>query len=347
MVTAILILVAGELVARSLVDHREFSSADFYDVVGADKVSMMLETDWGPNLIRGFGELMKADPVLLWRCRPNLKRDASGIAMDMIGAGAKPNWHIQTDDRGFRLTMSSSSSSSPHIVGVGDSSTFGWGLDKPFLARLDVRTTNLGVPGYSSAQGRVLMNKALAELKPDVVTIAFGANDAHQVRSSDEATLHSRTTLIGRLRYSLIRTRLAMLVRDAIGPLNSRGGVERVSPSAFRDNLESMVSEVRALNARPVLIAWCANERWDDVMSELSIELRVPLIREPEIREHIRSERIANRTPTSVKVELESIYTSSTLDNYPVLYETNDGCHPSVWAHEVIATRLQSLIERL
>ena len=342
-VTTVLLLAVSEVIARSVLDDREFSRSDFYGVVGADKASMILQTDWGRGFVEGFSELMEAHPTRVWRVRPDLNIEASGISMDLFGVGVRAKWLIQTDSRGYRLT--SAHASPVHVVGVGDSSTFGWGLDKPFLTRLNARTTNLGVPGYSSAQGLLLANEVLANLKPDFVTLAFGANDAHRVYTPDELTLRARTTPIGRLRYVISQQRIAKFVRDFLGPKQKGEVMERVSPDGFRKNLKSLVTSVRALDAQPVLLSWCANRDWDEVMKELSVELNVPLIREQDIREYIRSERSENRIPATIRDEFSANYDSSVLAAHPKLYETNDGCHPSVWAHQILADRLQALVD--
>jgi lysophospholipase L1-like esterase len=76
------------------------------------------------------------------------------------------------------------------IVALGDSVTFGWGvndadtfcnqLELQLRAQrpgLDLDVVNLAVPGYWTRQEVTLLKRHLAELQPDVVLVGFYAND--------------------------------------------------------------------------------------------------------------------------------------------------------------------------
>ena len=80
------------------------------------------------------------------------------------------------------------------ILFLGDSNTFGIRvpLEKTFALQLETllpgtRSLNLGVPGYSSLQGKQLLARHLAALDPEVVVIAFHYNDRRYVTPGSSA----------------------------------------------------------------------------------------------------------------------------------------------------------------
>jgi lysophospholipase L1-like esterase len=104
-----------------------------------------------------------------------------------------PTWEVTLDDRGFRGPGFSPSKrpSALRVVCLGDSWTFGanvaqadaypqqlQGLLHERFPAADVEVLNLGVMGYTSYQGLVLLRREALALQPDVVVIAFGMNDS-------------------------------------------------------------------------------------------------------------------------------------------------------------------------
>ena len=76
------------------------------------------------------------------------------------------------------------------VVCLGDSGTFGWGIrdHETYPARLqellqkemrsrEVEVINMGVPGYSSHQGLILLKRHITRMSPDVIIFSFGRND--------------------------------------------------------------------------------------------------------------------------------------------------------------------------
>lgn len=153
------------------------------------------------------------------------------------------------------------------ILAVGDSNTLGWpgadGANWPAdlerLARargLPVQVANAGVWGYSSYQGVARLRRCL-ELKPDLVLISFGSNDAHPVAVSDREYLArhaSRSSLL----ENLARWRLGELlvaIRDRLAtPGAASVPGRRVSLAEYRDNLAAMIRLAREKEAVVVLL---------------------------------------------------------------------------------------------
>ena len=74
------------------------------------------------------------------------------------------------------------------IICLGGSQTFGWGVNDeetyPYLLEQkfkkqnkNIEVINAGIPGHSSYQGRIIIEKIIKKIKPDYVTIMFGWND--------------------------------------------------------------------------------------------------------------------------------------------------------------------------
>jgi len=147
----------------------------------------------GQDLIFGHGEgrddlvLFTPDPDLLWRYR-------RGVRVTF------PAYAVETTRRGFRRTPHTPDHGEPlRVVCLGDSRTMGAGVEAgdTYTAQLEplleqrlgrsVHVANLGVDGYSTFHGRTLGALEVGRLQPDVVTVAFGVNDASHDCDTDHA----------------------------------------------------------------------------------------------------------------------------------------------------------------
>lgn len=188
------VLLAGiEVGVRMRMPH--FASRDFY---------LTLFGDPPDNTPKERQPLFEGDPVLFWRLRPNADRaiwdftvvstNAQGIRHDRP-LGRKPPGRFR-------------------IVCVGDSVTFGYRIplvfpdnpdaydhaDAPYAGRLermlraqypgrDIEVVALAVPGYTSFQGRLLLEQTIGWLEPDVVILSFGFNDVAQRVRPDQVVM--------------------------------------------------------------------------------------------------------------------------------------------------------------
>jgi lysophospholipase L1-like esterase len=176
------VLLAGiEIGVRTRLPH--FASRDFFLTLFGDP------PDGTP---RGRQPLFDGDPVLFWRLRPDVKEAIWDFTV------------VSTNAQGFRHArdIGDKPPGRFRIVCVGDSVTFGFRIplvfpdapdqydrnDAPYPMRLermlvaeyparDVEVIALAVPGYSSFQGRILLERTIDWLEPDVVVICFGFND--------------------------------------------------------------------------------------------------------------------------------------------------------------------------
>ncbi len=229
-------------------------------------------TRWFELLVEDVGadagaDLYLPDPDLLWTLRPDFDAELENVG---YGTGGDPvTWRVTIDADGRRRTPGSTGDG-PRIVCVGDSVTFGFrvGDEAPFAARLPAAlaargragatVVNLGVPGYSSFQGRRLLERTLEELRPDVVLIAFGANDLEADVRSDAEKAAANATLAGRAARLVSGLALTRLLRgrpsaDRTAP-DAAPTARRVAPEETLENLRAMVRAAREVGATPLLL---------------------------------------------------------------------------------------------
>ena len=100
--------------------------------------------------IQGNLSLIEEDPDLFWRFKKNLHIRAKNLSHPRFSK-KMPDWFLQTDPYGFRIGEKESApepSGVPSILFLGDSSTFGWGVDyeNAYPYRLKIRLQESGVP---------------------------------------------------------------------------------------------------------------------------------------------------------------------------------------------------------
>ncbi|GEM_PF-498181 len=150
------------------------------------------------------GEIVfEGDPALGWQLKPNLRDQYWDFTV------------FSTNELGLRHPRPIDPKGSTfRIVCLGDSVTFGYRVPVAFpqvpalfdrnalpyprlLERLlrEVRPDHpieviaLAVPGYTSHQGRVWLNRTIDHLQPDLVTTCFGWNDTDPAVRPDRETL--------------------------------------------------------------------------------------------------------------------------------------------------------------
>lgn len=283
--------------------------------------------------------ILVPDDTLIWHSAPNVERTYVDIFSPVRRAEdrtallrrftptlpeqfrANPTWHISLNDAGFRNEpFRAKSPSTTRIACVGDSWTFGMNVnqDQTYPARLaawlqklqpDTRfeVENFGVLGYSSFQGRRLLETRILAMNPDIVAIGFGMNDSEVAGYRDrDMVVASRPPWTARLKeraadvevYKLLQF-VALSLRfhpkgldaylkeeseakssgadtdyDAIDPWT------RVSPKDYEANIRLMLDRTTARGARAVLVD---NELWDEspyrpILRKISAETRTPLV---------------------------------------------------------------------
>jgi lysophospholipase L1-like esterase len=187
------------------------------------------------------------DPDLIWRPRPGPPVfNAQGYRGEELAAEKRPGDY--------------------RILALGDSNTLGWvgAGDANWPAYLQgslrardrgVTVINAGAYGYSSFQGLRRFREALA-LRPDLVLVSFGANDAMMVTASD-AEFAARKVRSLDLDKALMKLRTGQLFLSVTDKL-SQGGkgepVPRVSLQEYKENLEEIIRVAQENGVKVVLL---------------------------------------------------------------------------------------------
>ena len=195
-------------------------SSDSADTVPAwvEEAQLQHDSSWLIPIARGGGlgryfELFEWDRYRFYRLRPNLQLDMIDF---MAPADVRPRtgWRVETNSVGFRDSEFERPESHPRfrIAAIGDSSTFGWGVDNSasFVSaaerrlaaahpNLDIEVLNFGTPGHSSFQGLMLLREVLEEQDIDAVWFSFGANDRLPTGISEEEQYARRSSWLGAL----------------------------------------------------------------------------------------------------------------------------------------------------
>ncbi len=128
------------------------------------------------------------DPDLLWSNQPKARRTQP---VNPRPLGREPSWTAEINSEGFRGPERSARADDPYrILCVGDSITFGFGVDQgdswpdQLARRLEERfpsrsfeVINAGVAGWSWLQGLRFLELRGLDLEPDVVVVGHGTND--------------------------------------------------------------------------------------------------------------------------------------------------------------------------
>jgi len=219
------------------------------------------------NRALDYPEVFKKDHDLFWRFRPD----------QTITSHFFENKTYTINSLGLRGKEIEPKSSRTRIIALGNSCTFGWGVEyskiySQQLERLinsdsalpEVEVINAGIPGYSSYQGRKFFESNLLKLKPDMVLIMFAWNDqwaaADNIPDKNQEMppeyIINVQNLFSRLKiYRLIKKlTLSAVEKPLESKLIKEKPVYRVSESDFYDNLHGIVETCRENGIMPILL---------------------------------------------------------------------------------------------
>jgi lysophospholipase L1-like esterase len=199
----LLLLVAIEVGTRLGMDH--VSSLDLFVVAQQQKAQVADEKQSG---------IFEGDPLLLWRLKPNLDKAVWDFTVLSTNAD-----HLRSEHVG--QTVGAKQPGAIRIVCLGDSVTFGFRVpvvwpDKPtefdpewlpfpMLLEKQLRAANparrievitMAVPGYTSHQGLAWLQRDIDRLKPDLVTVSFGWNDASLSDVADREAIRTNRSAV-------------------------------------------------------------------------------------------------------------------------------------------------------
>lgn len=328
-----------------------------------------------PRELQGYYGTYLWDRHLFYRLRPNVSVSLTD-AMAPPGIRERTGWTLDTNGRGYRGREGRYGDHPGvyRIVALGDSSTFGWGVEagEAYPARLEeelrrrhpdrrIEVLNLGVCGYSSFQGLVLLRREALRYRPDMVTISYGSNDWSRVPEPFHEAYERNAGWIGGVRSLLHRSRAYQVYAAWLSGLadGERAAEVRelrlkenemplnVGPERSRENLESLVSEARAEGASTILVTNCVFGEMAVPVLEAARASGAPLLDTASL---LRSRAGSpGQDPELVAARDRNLarYGGEMLQRYPELQVyLADRCHPNAAGHRIIAGELAALIER-
>ncbi len=214
-----------------------------------------------------YPRLYTQSPALIWENTHNLN------ALKDENRG----FTVTTDSHGFRNdeTPINKKTGQFRIMVIGDSTAFGWPLDdrenfsyqleknlKRTLPGKDLRVINAAVSGYSSWQGKILLEEKGWNFKPDLLIIAFN-NDPFIDIAEDKDRLPSGRNLA--LKKNIYKSALYLSMKqlffhsrinpedDLIIPPGK--GKARVSPHDLKKIYTDMLSEAGKRGVKVMVVS--------------------------------------------------------------------------------------------
>ncbi|MEW6776801.1 MAG: GDSL-type esterase/lipase family protein [Bdellovibrionota bacterium] len=301
------------------------------------------------------------DPTLVYRLAPSLSQKSLNFTL-RPEIREEERWTYNANAEGWRgLIPSPKEPGELRIVTLGDSTTYGWGLEEEesWPARLAKElgnpwgVFNRAVPGYTSYQGSLLSTEANS-LSADMVTIGYGANDAmpYPLREEEIAKRISipLAGVAGRLALPRLLARLFFRMFPKPEPTN------RVPPEEYEKRLGEISKHVRE-KSEPLLLSLCVSDpRYEEALGRVSKTEGIPLLRFEAGEEPTWIEPGGTAKCSAAEV-LEQAGKSASAPS--ALEKTRhlagderksffaDDCHPTPWGALVIAKSIACRIESL
>ena len=325
----------------------------------------------------GDAELYLPDGELFWKLRPNSSLDVENVVYRMRGEPLR--WHLEVNANGHRGAPYPAAPAAPLIVALGDASTFGFRVDDEdtYPAQLqrtlranglpEATVINYGIPGYTSFQGRRLLEGILAQHAPDVVLLSFGAMDQKTDKLSDAQK--AQRISAANLEFSHYFESPAIVRIFRRPPEFERTPLEdktnRASPTEFRENMEAMIELAERSGARVILLDLVfVRPILGEVTAALAREHGLPRVEgrtllrdtllellegqrfqsEREVSERFWKDEIERYRPIYYSPSFFESLFADPVWNGLLLFFLVDPLHPNALGHRVIAEALKPLI---
>lgn len=311
-----------------------------------------------------YYDLYEWDRFRFYRLRP----DAEVSLLDVFAPTAVregTRWTVRTGPEGYR-TGRFGVAPEPgrrRVVALGDSSTFGWGVaaEESYPAQLEEtleggddgwEVLNLGVPGYSTFQGTVMLARDALALSPDVVTWSYLSNDGAMTGAADRATYVQRVGWLGGLLEALHHSRFYETLEAWIGKLRSQAtppqGVRNISGWAEAEaNVRGAVAAAKAAGVPLVLVANCVRGPAAEVLARVAGETQTPYLDATRLLEEAIPRLADDPAFETDRARIVARYGARAVAANPMLLGfLPDLCHPNPTGHRLIAQALAPLVEK-
>ncbi|MGH9868303.1 MAG: SGNH/GDSL hydrolase family protein [Candidatus Polarisedimenticolia bacterium] len=326
------------------------------------------EKDWirllseRPGDLAAYYRTYRWDRDLFYRLQPDLELTLTDVAAPENVRPATA-WRFHTNGRGYNTpeVPYGKPAGTLRIVVLGDSSTFGWGVDPEatYARRLEtllrsrhpgqaIEVINLGVCGYSSFQGRILLAREALRYQPDVVTLSYGSNDYSAVPEPFDVAHRRQQGWMGSLRGLLHHSRAYQAAAAWWGSRRApaRDLVLNVGPDRSRENLAAMAREVREAGASPLFVENCTPGDMAGPMLEAAAMADVPLMRTSSVLQGALEDHAGGRLRIPELDRTRALYGDVLMQDNPWLaVYLSDHCHPNEAGQRILAEALVPMVE--
>jgi lysophospholipase L1-like esterase len=325
------------------------------------------------GVLARYYDLYEWDRFLFYRLRPKAN-------VELLDPFAPPDaiersrWSVQTNASGFRGPdfELAKRPGTIRVLALGDSSTFGWGVEhfETYPQRLaaalaerlgrprdEIEVLNLGVPGYSSFQGRVLLERVALALEPDVIVWSYLSNDGAVTGASDAATYAERLGARGALLEVLHTSRAfetleawILVARRTLRPPpepDPREASHRniASYAVAAANVRAAVAAARGAGVPIVLLAQCVGGEPAQVLAAVARETGAPHLDAPALLRASLPALATEERYDEHRAGLRRRYGAAEVDEHILwLAFLPDRCHPNALGHRLVAESLADLV---
>lgn len=321
------------------------------------------------GVLARYYDLYEWDRFLFYRLRP----DAHVELLDPFAppqALEQSRWSVHTNAQGFRGEdfAPTKAPGTLRVAVLGDSSTFGWGVEhfetyperlasalatRLGIDRAQLEVLNLGVPGYSSFQGRVLLERTALPLAPDLVIWSYLSNDGAMTGVSDAATYAERQGARGALLEWLHASRafetleawiqvLRRSVAPAPAPDPTDAGQRNIpSYAVAAENVRSAVATARDAGVPILLLGQCTRGEPARVLAQVAQESGVPHLDATALLDAAVPRIASEEAFGEQRLAMRKRYGETELAAHPFwLAFLPDHCHPNAFGHRLVADEL-------
>lgn len=331
------------------------------------------------QLLRSNYALYDSDRTLFWKLKPDFSEEIYNFMSPLIlnptllkkGLYEKAKFRAEVGPHRYALPefVQRKEEGVFRLVCIGDSNTFGWGVNpdesyprvlagllKEKLPDRKVEVINMGVPGYTSLQGRVLTEEQVEELEADLVIVAYGFNDRWSVARTDAEQLKRATGFTATLMYGLSQSRLLLWCRVFAQRFKSRPKEakknltpeeikaliaklpKRVSPKEYGKNVDAICEKLQSRDVGVVFLdIFCVGD-WGNAMRAVAKKRKITVIDgEKYLTDLLEEIRGDDPALEEYRRWAREQYTPLALETYPRLYLFNDNCHPNALGYRLLA----------
>ncbi|MFQ5702076.1 MAG: SGNH/GDSL hydrolase family protein [Acidobacteriota bacterium] len=376
--TPVLVLGGIELLARMLDLHPSGGPRPEIPV-WLDRNIVAKEGEWiqllsdSPGDLANYYRTYQWDRYLFYKLRPHLDLMLTDVATPAV-IRDRTRWLFHTNAHGFNTP--DVPFRKPHgvfrIVALGDSSTFGWGVDPqrnyPFLLEVELKrrypeakieVVNLGVCGYTSLQGRVLLEREALRYDPDVVILSYGSNDFSRVPVAFDELYERNLGWMGALQSVMQHSRAYQVYASFLAGAAKRTsnrrvrgnadaeprGVLNVGPEKSVANMMEMVRIAREHDIDPVFVTNCVRGSLGGPIHAAATRTGVPILNTENLLEASIAEVLGPGRFQETFKRYRDLYGDALVERFPWLaVYLGDHCHPNIIGHQLIAEALAPMI---